>query len=79
MNQHLEEVATYVFDVRARVDGDNITVLDTQVVANDTVYPRRTIVKVVIGEHDKNGVLPLLALDEDCVTTEELERLHGIV
>lgn len=79
LNQHFKDVATYVFDVRARVDGDNITVLDTQVVANDTVYPRRAIVEVVVGEHDKNGVLPLLALDEDCVTTEELERLHGVV
>lgn len=79
LNQHFKDAATYVFDVRARVDGDNITVLDTQVVANDTVYPRRAIVEVVVGEHDKNCVLSLLALDEDCVTTEELERLHGVV
>jgi hypothetical protein len=70
---------TYVFDVRARVDGDNIAVLDTQVVANNTVYPRRAVVEVVVGEHDENGVLPLLALDEDGVATEELERLHGVV
>jgi hypothetical protein len=70
---------TYVFDVRARVDGNNITVLDTQVVANDTVYPRRAIIEIVVGEHDEDSVLPLLALDEDCVTAEELERLHGVV
>jgi hypothetical protein len=31
---------TYVFDVGARVDGDNIAVLDPQVVADNTVYPR---------------------------------------
>jgi len=39
---------TYVFDIRARVDGDNITVLDTQVVANDTVYPRGAIIEIVV-------------------------------
>ena len=70
---------TYVFDVRARVDGDNIAVLDTQVVANNTVYPRRAVVEVVVGEYDENGILPLLALDEDSVATEELESLHGVV
>jgi hypothetical protein len=31
---------TYVFDVGARVDGDHIAVLDPQVVADDSVYPR---------------------------------------
>lgn len=31
---------TYIFDVGARVDGDNVAVLDPQVVANNTVYPR---------------------------------------
>jgi hypothetical protein len=30
---------TYVFDVWARVDGDNITVLHPQVVANNPIYP----------------------------------------
>jgi hypothetical protein len=70
---------TYVFDVRARVDGDNITVLDSQVVANDTVYPRRAIVKIVVCEHNQDCILALLALDQDSVTAEELERLHGVV
>jgi hypothetical protein len=31
---------TYVFDVRARVDGNHVAVLNPQVVANDSVYPR---------------------------------------
>jgi hypothetical protein len=70
---------TYVFDVWARVDGDHITVLDAQVVANNTVYPCRAIVEVVICEHDQDCVLALLALDQDSVTAEELERLHGVV
>lgn len=61
------------------MDGDHITVLDAQVVANNTVYPCRAIVEVVICEHDQDCVLALLALDQDSVTTEELERLHGVV
>ena len=73
------EMNTYVFDVRARVDGDHITVLDSQVVANDTVYPCGAIVEVVICQYDQDCVLALLALNQDSVTTEELERLHGVV
>lgn len=71
--------ATYVFDVGARVDGDHVAVLDPQVVANDSVYPRGAVVEVVVGEHDEDRVLSLLALDQHCVATEELERLHGVV
>jgi hypothetical protein len=61
------------------VDGDHITVLDSEVMANDTVYPCGAIVEVVICEHDQDCVLALLALDKDSVATEELERLHGVV
>ena len=75
----LAKMNTYVFDVWARVDGDHITVLDSQVVANDTVYPCRAIVEVVICKHDQDCVLALLALNKYSVTTEELERLHGVV
>jgi hypothetical protein len=61
---------TYVFDVRARVDCDDVSMLDTKVMADDSVHARTTIIKVVIREYDQNGVLPLLSLDQDCVTTE---------
>jgi len=61
------------------VDGDNIAVLDSQIVANDSVYPRRAIVEIVVCEHDQDCVLALLALDQHSVATEELERLHGVV
>lgn len=70
---------TYVFDIWARVDSDNIAVLDSQVVANDSVYPRRAIVEIVISENDEDGIFSLLALDKNGVATEELERLHGVV
>jgi hypothetical protein len=61
------------------MDGNNIAVLHPQVVANDSVYPRGAIIEIVIGENDQDCVLALLALDEDSITTEELERLHGVV
>mgnify|MGYP006877402812 CR=1 FL=1 len=70
---------TYIFDVWAWMDGDNIAVLDPQVVANNPVYPCGPIIEIVIGKNDEDGVLPLLALDEDCVTAEELESLHSVV
>ena len=61
------------------MNGDNVTMLDTQIVANDTVYPCRAVIKVVVCKHNQDCVLALLALDKDGVTTEELERLHGVV
>jgi hypothetical protein len=70
---------TYVFDVRARVDGDNITVLDSQVVTDDSVDASAAVIKVVIGQDNQNCVLPLLSAHEDCVTAEQLQLLHGVV
>ena len=61
------------------MDGDNVTVLDTQVVANDTVYPCGAIIKVVVRKHNQDCVLALLSLNKDGITAEELERLHGVV
>lgn len=63
---------THVFNVWARVDGDNITVLDTQVVAHDTVQAAAAIIKVIITKDDQNGVLPLLASNENGITAEQL-------
>lgn len=54
---------THVFDVRARVDGDDIAVLHAQIVADDSVYPRGTVVEVIICKHYENRILALLALD----------------
>ena len=59
--------------------GDHISVLDAEVVANNTVDAGASIIEVIISEDDKNGVLALLSLDQDGVATEELEILHGLV
>lgn len=70
---------TYIFDVRARVDGDDIAMLHAEVVANDAVQASAAVIQVIIGENDQDGVLPLLAADEDGVTAEQLESVHGVV
>ena len=59
--------------------GDHISVLDAEVVANNTVDAGASIIEVIIGEDDKDGILALLSLDQDGVATEELEILHGLV
>lgn len=69
---------TYIFNVGARLDGNHVAVLDAEVVANDTVDAGTAVIEVLVGENDEDGVLSLLATDKNCVTTEELELLHGI-
>jgi hypothetical protein len=61
------------------VDGDDVTVLDAQVVTDDPVDASAAVIQVVVGQDDQDGVLPLLAADKDGVATEELESLHGVV
>jgi copper homeostasis protein CutC len=61
------------------VNSDNIAVLDTKVVTHNTVDAGASVIEIVIGEDDQNSVLTLLTLNENCVTTEELESLHGVV
>lgn len=61
------------------MDSDNVAVLYTQVVSDHTVDTDTAIIQVIIGKDDQNGILSLLSLDQDCVTTEELQGLHGVV
>ena len=70
---------TYVFDVGAGVDGNDVAVLDTEVVADNTVDAGLTILEIVVGENNQDSILALLSLDQDSVATEELESLHGVV
>jgi hypothetical protein len=71
--------ATHIFDVGARVNRDDIAMLDPQVVTNDTVDPDASIVQLIVSQDNQDGVLSLLSSDEDCVTTEQLQLLHGVV
>ena len=68
---------THVFNVGARVDGDHVTVLDAEVVADDTIDSSTAVIKLIVGKDDKHRVLSLLASDEDGVASEQLEGVHG--
>jgi hypothetical protein len=69
--------STDIFDIGTRVDGDHVTMLDSQVVTNDSVDAGAAIIELIIGEDDEDSVLSLLASNEDGVTTEELELVHS--
>lgn len=71
--------STYVFDVGTRVNSDNVAVLDTKIVTHNTVDASTSVIEIVIGKDDQHGILALLTLNENCVTTEKLKRLHGVV
>ena len=61
------------------MDGNDVTVLDPQVVTDDSVDPDTTIIQLIICENDQDGVLSLLASDQDGITTEKLKSVHSIV
>lgn len=49
-----------------------------QVSAHDFIDADPRLVARVVGEHNADGVLALLALEQDRVAAEELEVLHGL-
>lgn len=61
------------------MDSDDIAVLNTKVVTHNTVDTGASVIEIVIGEDNQHSVLALLALNENCITTEKLESLHGVV
>lgn len=58
---------------------DHITVLNTEVMSDNTVDASAAVVEVVVRQHDKNGVFPHLTLNQDRITAEELESIHSVV
>lgn len=59
------------------MDGDHVTMLDSEVVANNSVDASAAIIELIIGKNDENSILSLLASNQDGVTSEELELVHG--
>lgn len=53
--------------------------LDPQVVADDSVDARASVVQVVIGENDQDSIFTFLSFDEHCVTSEKLQCFHSVV
>lgn len=59
------------------MDGNHVTVLDSQVVTNNSVDASATVIELLVSEDDEDGVLSLLASNQDGVAAEELELIHG--
>jgi len=70
--------ALAVFYIRARLHVDNVAEPHTQVLTHDLVHADLGFLARVIGKHDTNGVLALLAFDLHRVTAEQRELLHGV-
>jgi hypothetical protein len=69
----------YIFDIWAWVDSDNITVLDSEVMSDNAVHSRASIIQIIISQDNQNSILSLLALDKDSVATEKTQSLHCVV
>jgi hypothetical protein len=54
------------------VNGDDVAMLDTEIAADNTVDAGTSVIKIIICEHDQDGVFSLLALDKNCVSPKEL-------
>ena len=61
------------------MDCDDVSVLDTEVVANHSVDASTSIIEIVIGQNNQDCVLALLSLDQYGVTSKQLQCLHCIV
>lgn len=74
----VSELTTYVFNTGECVNGDDITQSDAEVVSDDAIDARNAVLNLFVGEHDQCGILPLLSLDDNDITTEELEEIHSV-
>ncbi len=54
------------------MNGDDVAVLDTEVMSNNTVHTCATIIQFIISKDDENSILALLALHKHGIATEEL-------
>lgn len=61
------------------MDGNDVAVLHTEVVAHDTVDAGTAVIEIIISQDNQHSILALLALDQNCVTAEELKSFHGVV
>lgn len=59
------------------MDGNHVAVLDTEVVANNSVDSGTSVIELIIGEDNEDGVLSLLSSYQDSVATEKLKLFHG--
>ena len=57
---------------------DDITQSNTQVVTYNSVDSNSTIVNVIVHHDNKHGVFTLLSLDENSVSSKQLEAFHSV-
>ncbi|GIX63108.1 SNF2 helicase, putative [Babesia caballi] len=74
--QHLNLFA--VRYVGAGRDPDEVAEHDPEVLAHDLVEPRLALVEVLVGQHDADSGVPLLALQHDGVTPEKSKLLNAV-
>mmetsp|Transcript_57639 Transcript_57639/g.86952 ORF Transcript_57639/g.86952 Transcript_57639/m.86952 type:complete len:235 (+) Transcript_57639:1972-2676(+) len=74
--EHVDSLA--VLDIRAGVHMHNVSQSHSEIVTHNLVHPNLRFLDRVVGQHDANSVLALLALQAHCVSTEKLQFLHRI-
>ena len=65
-----------VLDVRTFRDRDDVAETNSEVVSDDAVHPDLLAGDGVVAEDDADGLLPLLALQQDRVASEQAEFVH---
>jgi hypothetical protein len=72
MDKSPRKSGAYIFDVWARMDGDNVAMLDPQIVSHNSVDSSRAVIQIIISQDNQDCIFALLALDQHCVTSEKL-------
>jgi hypothetical protein len=47
--------------------------------SHNAIHAGASIIKIIIGQDNQDGVLSLLALDEHCVASKQLEGVHCVI
>mmetsp|Transcript_72452 Transcript_72452/g.156661 ORF Transcript_72452/g.156661 Transcript_72452/m.156661 type:complete len:454 (+) Transcript_72452:1318-2679(+) len=68
--------ALAVRHISAGVHRDDVAQTHAEVLAHHLVHADLRVIQVLVREHDADGVLALLALDEHVVAAEEVQLLH---
>lgn len=61
------------------MNGDDIAMLDPEVMADDTVDSGTSIVKIVIRQYNQDCIFALFASDQNSIAPEKLKTVHGVV
>ena len=68
---------TYIFDIGAWVDGNHVAVLYAEVMADNSVDAGAAVIELLVSKDNEDGVLALLAANQDGITAEKLKFVHG--